>query len=238
MRDFNNMIERLELIDMPMLGRKFTWCNSQARERWSRIDKFLLTYEWVQNFTFKLWGPPRMLSNHCPIILMEDSQDCGPKPFRFLNAWLLHPTFLAFVQQSWSKSVVDGWAGFKCLMNFKALKQDLKQWNGVVFGKVELKLKRVEEEAHALDLLAEERPLLGEDLIRRKKVRGEAWKLSKINSRNSLCSIVVNGSMIEEPLELKVAVMAHFMRQLSKSWKARPKLSGPFKSIGGAQVVD
>mgnify|MGYP003702326233 CR=1 FL=1 len=58
------------------------------------------------------------------------------------------------------------------------------------------------------------------------------------NSRNSLSSIVVNGSMIEEPLELKVVVKAHFMRQFSESWKVRPKLSGPFKSFGGAQVVD
>ena len=58
------------------------------------------------------------------------------------------------------------------------------------------------------------------------------------NSRNSLCSIVVNSSIIEEPLELMVAVTAHFMRQFSKSWRVRPKLFGPFKSIGGAQVVD
>ncbi|CAL5404238.1 unnamed protein product [Camellia sinensis] len=58
------------------------------------------------------------------------------------------------------------------------------------------------------------------------------------NSKNTLSSIVVNGSMIEEPLELKAAVKAHFMRQFSESWKVRPKFSGPFKSIGGAQVVD
>ncbi|KAF5933212.1 hypothetical protein HYC85_029383 [Camellia sinensis] len=58
------------------------------------------------------------------------------------------------------------------------------------------------------------------------------------NSRNSLSSIIANGSMIEEPLELKAAVKAHFMRQFSESWKVRPKLSGPFKSIGGALAVD
>ncbi|XP_028078606.1 uncharacterized protein LOC114280437 [Camellia sinensis] len=132
MRDFNNMIAQLELIDIPMLGKKFTWCNSQVREKWSRIDRFLLNYEWVQNFSFKLWGLPRFLSDHCPIILMEDDRDWGPKPFRFLNAWLLHPKFLSCVQQSWSESAVDGWAGFKCLMKFKALKQVLKQWNVAV----------------------------------------------------------------------------------------------------------
>lgn len=49
-KDFNDMIEQLELIDMPMLGRKFTWCNSQDRAKWSRLDRFLLNHEWVQNF--------------------------------------------------------------------------------------------------------------------------------------------------------------------------------------------
>lgn len=37
------------------------------------------------------------------------------------------------------------------------------------------------------------------------------------NSRNSLCSIVVNGSMIEKPLEIRDAVKAHFMRLFSEN---------------------
>lgn len=58
-------------------------------------------------------------------------------------------------------------------MKFKALKQALKKWNVEVFGRIELKLKSVEDEAHSLDLLVEERPLLDIELIRRKEVRGE-----------------------------------------------------------------
>ncbi|KAI8001047.1 (-)-germacrene D synthase, partial [Camellia lanceoleosa] len=49
------------------------------------------------------------------------------------------------------------------------------------------------------------------------------------NNRNSLCSVVVNGSMINEPLEIKDAIKAHFMRQFLEDWKVRPKLSSPFK---------
>lgn len=49
-----------------------------------------------------------------------------------------------------------------------------------VFGKVENKHKSVKEEAHALDLLAEDKPLLHTELIRRKEVRGEVWRLSKM----------------------------------------------------------
>lgn len=138
-----------------------------------------------------------------------------------------------------------------------------------VFGKIEAKLKNVEDEAHALNILAKEKPLLAPEQVRRKEVRSEAWRLSKMlewiwlqksrsnwvskgdrntryfhilastrNSRNSLCSILVNGSLIEEPLGIKEEVKTHFMRLFSESWSHRPKLSGPFKNIDGAQVVE
>ncbi|GMP68894.1 hypothetical protein CsSME_00028347 [Camellia sinensis var. sinensis] len=49
--------------------------------------------------------------------------------------------------------------------------------------------------------------------------------------------LLLNGSMIEEPLEIRDVIKAHFMRKFYEDWKDRPKLVGPFKSIGGAQVV-
>lgn len=174
------MIDQLEMIDLPMLGRKFTWCNSQIREKWSRIDRFLLNHEWLQNFNFKLWGLPRLLSDHCPIILMEDERDWGPRPFRFLNAWALHPKFISLMEETWSKSQVVGWAGYRCLKKFKALKQKLKVWNIEVFGKIEFKLQVAEEEAHVIELIAQERALLGNEQARRKELMREVWRLNKM----------------------------------------------------------
>ncbi|XP_028065808.1 uncharacterized protein LOC114268782 [Camellia sinensis] len=50
MHDFNNFVDHLEMLDLPMLGRNFTWCNSLEGERWSRIDRFLLDPTWVQGW--------------------------------------------------------------------------------------------------------------------------------------------------------------------------------------------
>ncbi|KAL7243069.1 hypothetical protein ACSBR1_015475 [Camellia fascicularis] len=142
-----------------MFGRKFTWGNSQEGERWSRLDRFLVNPEWLYNFNFKVWGLPRRWSDHCPILLMEDERDWGLRPFKFLNAWTLHPSFMKVVEKCWSEPMLDGWAGFKCLKKLQALKVTLKKWNNDVFGNVEFKLKQIEEELHALDLLVEERAL-------------------------------------------------------------------------------
>ncbi|XP_028107640.1 uncharacterized protein LOC114306563 [Camellia sinensis] len=75
MNEFNDFINTLELVDVPMIMRRYTWCNSQEGEMWSRLDRFLVSPEWLEWFSFKLWGLSRSLSDHCPILLMEDERD-------------------------------------------------------------------------------------------------------------------------------------------------------------------
>ncbi|CAL5358449.1 unnamed protein product [Camellia sinensis] len=248
MREFNAMIDQLELIDLPMLGRNFTWSNSQDGERWSRLDRFLLNTDWV------------------PILLLEDERDWGPRPFKFINAWLFHPGFMKVVQKCWAETMLDGWAGFKCLYKLKALKATLKQWNNEVFGHVEFKLKQVEKELHILDLLAEEGSLSSSQAARRREAKGEAWQLSKMvewvwmqksrlnwaikgdrntkffhimacsrKNRNALCPIVINGSAVENPQDVRAEVKNHFLNHFSDSWPNRPGLLGPFNTIGEDQ---
>lgn len=149
-------------------------------------------------------------------------------------------------------------------MKFKVLKHKLKGWNIKEFGKLESKLKAAEEEAHAIELIVEERSLLGVEQARRKEVINAIWRLNKMlewtwlqktrlnwaskgdrntryfhimaskrNSWNSLCSIMVNVSMVEEPLEVRQEVKSHFMNRFSESWVTRPKLTGQFKNVGG-----
>lgn len=56
----------------------------------------------------------------------------------------------------------------------------MKSWNLEVFGKVDFKLKQLEEEIHDLDLLAEQRSLTEAEKSRLREVKGEAWNLSKM----------------------------------------------------------
>lgn len=56
MIEFNEFIERMELVDLPLLGRGFTWCNSVEGDTWSRIDRFLLDSLWLEKFSLKQWA--------------------------------------------------------------------------------------------------------------------------------------------------------------------------------------
>ncbi|KAL7164582.1 hypothetical protein ACSBR2_040476 [Camellia fascicularis] len=102
---------------------------------------------------------PKIVSNHCPILLLKDERDWGPKPFRFLNAWTVNPTFSKVVRK---------------------VKQALKRWNNDVFGVISVKLQRAEEKLHEFDLVAKTRELSNVEKLSRREIRDEVWKLSKM----------------------------------------------------------
>ncbi|XP_028071217.1 uncharacterized protein LOC114273615 [Camellia sinensis] len=178
-KEFNLFIENIELLDLPMLGRQFTWCNSNEGERWSRIDRVLMSMEWLERLKLKLWGLERSVLDYCPLLLVKDGRDWGPRPFHFINAWTLHLKFGEIVKKSWDDSAITGWAGFVIMNKLKVLCSVLKKWNVEVFGNVTHSLKAVEEELHAIDLVAKSRSLIENEVKRMREVRKEVWSLSR-----------------------------------------------------------
>ncbi|XP_028119125.1 uncharacterized protein LOC114316628 [Camellia sinensis] len=158
MKEFNEFIDKCEVSDLPLLGR-------------------------------------RLVSDHCPLLLMEDKRDCGPKPFRVLNAWFLPKDFQRFWESNWKESSVVGWAGFLLLQKLKILKSGLRSLNVEVFGNVQNKLKAAEGELHCFDILVEGRDLDGAEKVRRSEVRTEMWRWSRMVERLWLQKSRLNWAM-------------------------------------------
>jgi exonuclease III len=73
--EFRKFVEDLELLDLPILGRKFTWYQASGRAM-SRIDRMLISDEWSHKWgSVVLWSLPREVSDHCPIILKYNHED-------------------------------------------------------------------------------------------------------------------------------------------------------------------
>ncbi|KAL7162684.1 hypothetical protein ACSBR2_043049 [Camellia fascicularis] len=228
MSDFNEFIEKLELIDMHMLGRQYTWCNAVEGDRWSRIGRFLEDPTWLEKFAIKQWGLSRTILDHCPILLKEDDRDWGPKPFKFINAWRSHPTFGSEVKKRWEDTQVQGWAGYRVMGKLNILRNHLRVWNKEVFGNIDTLLKSAEEELHEWDLKAESRSLTVLE-IKRREVRSKVWQLNRNKERfedrntrffhimassrqrkNILDSVLVEGVRLENPMLVKQEVKLPF----------------------------
>lgn len=134
MSDFSTFINELQLIDLQMGGRSYTWYN-RSGEAMSRLDRFLFSPEMhrVMGDCIQL-GLKRKIPDHCPVILKPDLRDWGPRPFKSLNCWTEDPDFLRTTSDFWSHYHVDGWAGFRCKEKLKILKSFLKEWNKTKFG--------------------------------------------------------------------------------------------------------
>ena len=64
----------------------------------------LIDVEWTETFfNIKVWGLPRSISDHCPLLLEEEDLNWGPKPFHNLDAWFSHDGFIELVKQEWRK---------------------------------------------------------------------------------------------------------------------------------------
>ncbi|XP_028080976.1 uncharacterized protein LOC114282492 [Camellia sinensis] len=60
----------------------------------------------------------------------------------------------------------------------------------------------------------------------------------KRQNTNAIDSMIVNGTSVKEPVEMKQAMYDHFRTSFNELWRCRPKLLGPFKVIEHSQFYN
>ena len=140
MRRFTEVIEELELRDLPLQGGMFTWSGGFNNLLKSRIDRFLISEDWEAHFRECIQGVlARPVSDHSPIILDGGGMTRGPTPFRFENMWLKEEGFKEVLRRWWEEIQISGTASYILSEKLKALKPTLKKWNTEVFGQIKVK---------------------------------------------------------------------------------------------------
>nr|XP_025680342.1 uncharacterized protein LOC112781778 [Arachis hypogaea] len=120
--EFKGWVHDMQLIDLPLTDRKFTWFRGRSC---SRIDRVMVTIEWTEQFPdIRIKGGPRGLSDHCPLILDGTRFGGAPRPFRSLDSWFTHEGFLRMVKDEWQSL---GEAQFTCKL--RALTEPLRKWH-------------------------------------------------------------------------------------------------------------
>jgi len=181
MQGFNNFIDSMEMVDIPSIGRKYTWYRPNGKAK-SRLDRFLTTFEWLQHWPgSKQYVLDRQVSDHCALVLKVNIVDWGPKPFRFLDIWQEHKEFDKFVKDKWGNYLVQGNEILVLKEKLKMLKSDLKGWNKDVFGYTDKLKMDILNKIQELDRRDDEDEL-DEDKIRER--RELLSQLQDINMRN------------------------------------------------------
>ena len=71
MRRFSQVIEDLELKNLPLKGGCYTWVGGPGNQRMARLDRFLVSDDWEVHFGNSTQTMlPKPLSDHFPILLV------------------------------------------------------------------------------------------------------------------------------------------------------------------------
>lgn len=177
---FCNFIEMCGLIDLPLIGRKFTWYKPDGRAM-SRLDRFLISEEWLNYWgNLSQWGLQRSVSDHCAVILKEKESNWGPKPFRMMRCWEEMVGYEDFVKKEWAGLKVSGWKGFVLKEKLKGIKVKLKGWHNDHFGNMGSRIQEEKEELHRLDMKGEVDGLNEEEVRRRRMCTIKLNRLSSL----------------------------------------------------------
>jgi hypothetical protein len=106
---FNAVIDSLELKEVEMIGRQFTWANSLPNPTFEKLDRVLMDVEWESKFpmvSVRALERLERLSDHAPILLTtEASRPPINHRFKFELGWLQREGFHEMVKNVWSRPV-------------------------------------------------------------------------------------------------------------------------------------
>ncbi|OMP03932.1 reverse transcriptase [Corchorus capsularis] len=240
-RSFTDFTNDLQLIDMPLLGAKFTWGSNREIPSFSRLDRFLVSTEVLISFPdIKQKLKPKSLSDHNPVLLFVENVNWGPKLFKFFNHWFEMEGFQEMVANAW-----DNNSGGDLFQRFRLLKPKIKEWYKACGEADFRRIEMVEEQIHQLDLKIQQGENVESNREEMTQKRGEIWRLYRSAERswqqkshlqwlregdkntrffqlvatnrarrNHIDQIEVDGRVVVHPEEVKEEISSFFERQI------------------------
>lgn len=77
------------------------------------------------------------MTDHAAIVLKEDVNDWGPKPFKYLNCWSQVNGFKVLIESEWRGCCVQGWKGFVLKEKLKCIRGKLRDCHKTNFGQLD-----------------------------------------------------------------------------------------------------
>lgn len=105
---FNTIIESLDLREIELSGRKFTWANTLPNPTFEKLDRILTSVDWEQKFPLvTVRAMPRAISDHTPLLVDSgDATHAGNKnTFSSELAWFERESFVDLIAREWAKAI-------------------------------------------------------------------------------------------------------------------------------------
>jgi hypothetical protein len=182
MRRFKVALDSSYLREIKLVGRRFTWSNEQADPTLVRLDRAFCNAEWDDlHPAAKLLPQSSSMSDHCPLLLVQDLVFKTPPRFRFESFWPLLQGYNEVVQQSWNEpcALTNPFAVLDCKL--KRLSKALVSWAKNYVGDIRKQMLVGQEIILRLDSAQESRQLTVGERELRSTLKARAVGLAVIN---------------------------------------------------------
>jgi hypothetical protein len=99
---FHRMLQELELSELHLHGRLYTWSNERAHPTLEWIDKVFASLRWCDQYPHhNLRAASSSCSDHAPLLLHTNLGAPASKRFRFESFWPRPPGYMDAVQLRW-----------------------------------------------------------------------------------------------------------------------------------------
>ncbi|XP_058742173.1 uncharacterized protein LOC131614628 [Vicia villosa] len=193
--------------------RKFVWHIDLLIGKMVGVSR--PTHWWERHF-----GP------YALVWLVKDNSNWGPKPFKFNNEWFTLDSFIPFVEAEWVGMEVEGRGDYILKEKLKRLKERLRWWNTLVFGKINLEVEECVRVINEGDILLED---MAEDLLHECVDRRKDADKSVVKERrryNHLGPINTTDGIVEKVEDVKEEVRKHFSKKFEEMDTDRLNLDG------------
>lgn len=127
---FREVVHDLGLVDLSILNKDFTWTNSRGVHTLERLDRALLSTNWLLAFprsTLRALLGPR--SDHTPLVLSAYSFIPVANMFQFESFWLRHPAVYDVVSTVWNSSLPSSDSVNQFSLKLQFVHSALRKWS-------------------------------------------------------------------------------------------------------------
>lgn len=139
--NFARLVSDLDLLNITLQGRRFTWSNERDDPSMAQLDRFLISSDWNTKFpNSQQLSLPNTSSDHCPISYTAQTQFQKTNLFRFENCWLKFQQLDELVAQQWEQ-MGEANTPEQLHGKFKALQKAIKNWAADRVGSIKEQIK-------------------------------------------------------------------------------------------------
>jgi hypothetical protein len=175
MNRFRKTLNNLEVKEIHLIGKRYTWCNRQVGPIMSRIGRVFCFIIWEDQFSNPIVQPlSSSVSDHNPLLLTPLTSPIFTPRFKFEAYWPDRAGFQDCVKEAWTRSVPPQLNPMSVLhIKLSRTTKALKSWSRKMASQGKMTMTVCKEVIAQLDISQERRTLFPEErgLVKSLKLR-------------------------------------------------------------------